>query len=169
MPITPYTDQEIPQYQQRHLNDKMQNFVNKLTGITVPEMNLLEGLSLPALPPIFLTVDGVYSSTSQDEELTQVYYFSAGTSKSLTFSDADVIHDYSAFTDNVLATSVATFTEKSIVSVWWKQVGANIHAYFVVTFVGVGEAAGVGAGEGVEPVWDIVDTVALADFSITDY
>ena len=167
MSITPYDDSETPRFREPKLNEKTQAFMDKLTGITVPEMNDLVAGTVAVLSPSLETADFAFSTTQQVEGVRQTYYIGEGATKTLTFSDADVVHDYTDFTDVVLGGAVQVFDAEAIVDVWWELSGGDKHVYFLETQTGNAGGAGCTLDPPI-PTYGMVDCTA-PDYTITDY
>ena len=165
--ITPYLIEEIPKYRNPHLNDYMQGFVDKLTTITIPEINAQSAASATVLSPIFLEADTTFTTSQQPEELRQTYFLSGGLAKEITFTDADTIHNYSDFEDDLYLLAAATFNPEAILDIWWRDISGDKHVYFLITFSG-GGAAGVCELLPPVPDYGIVDCVT-PDYTMIDY
>ena len=168
MSVTPYDDNQTPRFRQPKLNEKTQAFIDKLIGVTIPEMNALVSGTVAVLSPSLETADFAFATTQQGEGVRQTYYIAEGATKVLTFSDAAVIHDYTNFTDVILGGSTQVFDAQAIVDVWWRLIGGVKHAYFLETQTGNAGGGGACVLEPPVPTYGMVDCTA-PDYTITDY
>lgn len=169
MPITPFTSDQIPKYREAGLNEKFQNFIDQFVGLTIAEINALLATASTLLTPKFLTAAGTFTAGTTPEKTIQQYYISTAADQVINFPDADVLHNYSSFTDVIEGGASVSFPAQSIIDVWWEDVAGDTHAYIFMTFVGAGVGGGGGGGgTPVVPDYTVID-VGTIDYTVVDY
>ena len=169
--VTPYTDLEKPRHREPLLNIKMQGFVDKLTTLTVPEINNAvagaTAIIIPQLAPIYLLASANFDVDVKEENQIQTYYCDANTAQNVTILNADSVENLTTH-EAVAAGSLIALPVSSILHVWWETDGGGKRARFFFASKSATEGGGGGGGTPIVPDYTVID-IGTIDYTVADY